>query len=137
MITVEQVAAKLNGNEYGNEGGDSLWKQCKAAGIVVVFGYSDDNMEFRGAIYDEIGCWDGGEVKLTHDGIVCNKCDNDRCPNFKPPKGAKKITAVWCPTTPACSWIYKTSIPHATFDIMEDGELYCRGIVFRLEDAKP
>ena len=32
------------------------------------------------------------------------------------------------------SWSYLTDIPHKTFDIMEDGEIYCRGIVFSLDD---
>ena len=32
------------------------------------------------------------------------------------------------------AWTYMTDIPHATFDVMDDGELYCRGIVFALAD---
>jgi hypothetical protein len=32
------------------------------------------------------------------------------------------------------SWSYETDIPHATFDVLEDGEVYCRGIVFALAD---
>lgn len=51
-------------------------------------------------------------------------------------KGCRVIEAVWCPDEPDCSWAYKTDIPHVTFDVVEDGELYCRGIVFRLADAK-
>ena len=32
-----------------------------------------------------------------------------------------------------CSWKYETEIPHATFRIMESGELYCVGIVFDIQ----
>jgi hypothetical protein len=42
--------------------------------------------------------------------------------------GEKYIDAVWCEGE--YSWTYKTNIPHATFDIWEDGEKYCKGIVF-------
>lgn len=33
------------------------------------------------------------------------------------------------------SWIYQTDIPHATFEIVEGDDPYCRGIVFALADA--
>ena len=32
------------------------------------------------------------------------------------------------------SWTYETAIPHATFEILEDEEKYCRGIVFDIKD---
>ena len=34
------------------------------------------------------------------------------------------------------TWCYKTDIPHETFMIYDDGEPYCRGIVFSIEDLK-
>ena len=33
------------------------------------------------------------------------------------------------------AWQYETEIPHATFEILEDGDKYCRGIVFDLADV--
>ena len=35
---------------------------------------------------------------------------------------------------PEYAWIYRTEIPHACFDILENGEKYCKGIVFSLND---
>ena len=32
------------------------------------------------------------------------------------------------------SWTFETDIPHETFNIYENGELFCVGIVFRMED---
>ena len=61
-LTIEQVAEQLNGNEYREEGSDQLWSDCKRHGIVVVFGASDDLMEFRGAIYDEASAYNGTTV---------------------------------------------------------------------------
>jgi hypothetical protein len=36
-----------------------------------------------------------------------------------------------------CSWTFRTGIPHATFNILEDGDLFCRGIVVDLRDLAP
>lgn len=136
MLTIEQVAKQMNGKEYREEEDSELFQQCEEAGIVVLFGASDDLAEFRGAVHDEVGVWDGGDIPITDKGLPSNKCEHDDCPYYlESLKGARNIEAVWCDADVKCSWSYKTDIPHVTFDIMEDGELYCRGIVFRLGDA--
>jgi hypothetical protein len=48
----------------------------------------------------------------------------------------QKIKAVWDPEDIDASWKIETEIPHETFDIMEDGELFCRGVVFHVDDVK-
>ncbi len=106
----------------------------KAAGLVAVFGGSDDLMEFRGAINDEIDCYGGGHAYLTPDGLLENKCDDSRCPYFEKAKvAAAKIKAIW--DQDGFSWVYETEIPHHTFVVMDEEETYCKGIVFRLADA--
>jgi len=35
------------------------------------------------------------------------------------------------------TFTYTTNIEHETFDIMEDGDTYCRGIVFSLDSMNP
>lgn len=133
----EELAAKLNGREYRNELTTEEAAAAKAAGLVVVYGYSDDNMEFEGAIRDEIGCYEGGTAYLTSAGLLQNDCDDDRCPHFKRLKEkAATIEAVWSESSDSPAWTYKTDIPHATFEIIEDGSPFCRGIVFALADVK-
>jgi hypothetical protein len=138
MLTIEEVAKRLNGCEYREEENDQeLIEAADKAGIVILFGASDDLAELRGAVTDEVGCFDGGDILITANGIPENKCEDQDCPYYKASlKGVRKIEAVWCDDDLQCAWSYKTDIPHATFDVMEDGELYCRGIVFRLADAK-
>jgi hypothetical protein len=134
-MNAQELAAMLNGREYGEEITDAEEAAAKAHGLVVLFGYSDDNMEFRGAIDDEVGCCDGGEAFLTRDGLLQNECPDVDCPYFaKLLKSAAKIEAVW--DTDGYSWVYRTDIPHATFEVMEGAEKFCRGIVFALEDVK-
>ena len=110
-ITIKDFANRLNGRRIGQEITREEAKEAKDLGFVVVFGYSDDNAEFRGAIEDEVDCFDGGRVFDRY---------------------GKYIDAVWCED--GFSWIYNTNIKHETFEIIEDdGCDYCRGIVFKYD----
>lgn len=140
-MTKEEFASGLNNREYGSELTQYERQRAKESGLVVVYGASDDLIEFDGAIRDEGGCYDGGDVYFDRTGVAQNG-----------EKLANKITAVWCgkvDNEPAgdlsefqtengetITWTYKTDIPHATFMVYEDGEPYCRGIVFSIEDIK-
>jgi hypothetical protein len=132
-MDIKEVAEKLNDNENTNELNGVDVKELENNGIVVVFGASDDLMEFCGAIYDEIDARNGTTVYITKNGLLVNQCDEENCPYFQEIlKNCKsKIIAIWGMDN--ISWQYITDIPHETLDIMEDGEIYCKGIVFRLE----
>lgn len=134
MLTVAQAAEQLNGSEYGREGSKELWAEMKAARLVAVFGASDDLMEFRGAIDDEVGCYNGGTAYVTRSGLLRNDCDSDDCPHFARAKeAATPIVAMW--GVRGFSWLYDTWVLHKTFLVKEDGENYCQGIVFALADV--
>ena len=137
-MTKEELAKKLNGRKYREEITPEEEQEAKSNNLVVVFGASDDLMEFRGAIYDEIGVWEGGVVSIDKNGPIINECDSDECPYFERRKElGTKIEAIWAPPEYRCvSWAYKTEIPHAKFSVMEDGKVYCRGIVFSLDDVR-
>lgn len=135
----DELAAKLIGATYDtmirtDEIFQPVYSAAKSHGLVVVFGASDDLMEFRGAIHDELGAYGGTTAYLISDGLLTNDCADWECPYFaKLKKAAKTIEACW--DQDGYSWIFKTNIPHATFEITEDGEPYCRGIVFELNAA--
>ena len=134
-MDVKVAAAALDGNEYGNEGSPALFADMKAAGLVAVFGASDDLTEFRGAIHDEVGSWDGGTAYVTSEGLYTPRCDNEDCPHEKfERERAVPIHAKWDDGS-GFSWRYETVIPHEKFVIVEDGETYCEGIVFALADV--
>lgn len=135
-MNAKELAEKLNGCEIGNETTKEIESIAKDNGLVIVFGASDNLMEFRGAIDEELGAWDGTKVKLNADGLLLTECDNDDCPYFAKLilESTFLIEALWC--NGDIQWTYKTNIPHETFDIMEDGEVYCRGIVFLLKDLE-
>ena len=133
-MTCKELAELLDGRQYLNEISLEEQEKAKDSGLVVVFGYSDDNIEFTGAIRDEIGCYEGGKVYVK-DGKIFK---DNFMENGMPIDERYAITAIFAPKNPYCSWIYKTDIPHETFKIYEDDELYCVGIVFdinRLEET--
>ncbi|MDR1454939.1 MAG: hypothetical protein LBJ01_04745 [Tannerella sp.] len=138
-MTKEGLAALLDGRKYGDEISKQEAEDAKKDGLVVVFGASDDLMEFRGAIYDESNCYEGGTAYLNENGLL-EECDNENCPHFKKLKEkAKKIEALWCAVKTKdsyISWTYRTDIPHSTFNVIEDKEIYCKGIVFNINDLK-
>lgn len=140
-ITKEQLAARLNNCEYGAEITNKEEQWARENNLVVVFGYSDDNVELRGAINDEIGCGNGSEFRINKLGVMMEPDYDEKYVLEKfnvyelVTMGGQKITTVW--NAEGYSWIYKTDIPHVTFDILDDdigSEKYCRGIIFNLED---
>lgn len=140
-MTKETLAALLNGREYGDEITREEEARAKAARLVTVFGYSDDNIELRGAIHGEAGCFGGKTFRVDDEGIHPTWEDGDDksledAREFfrRESKPFKMLTAIW--SAEGYSWVYKTDLPHATFEIMEDGQKFCRGIVFSLEDLK-
>jgi len=133
MSKKEELAIKLDGREYGEEITPQEEAFAKENRLVVVFGASDDLMEIRGIVYDELSAWGGTSGYFVVDGLLKSACECDDCPYYlNLMKCAHEVKALW--NKEGYSWIYETNIPHATFDILEDGEKYCRGIVFCLDD---
>ncbi len=139
-MTAKELAIELNGRDTGEEMEWGEAQDAKDAGLVVVYGYSDDNVEFRGAINHETDSYDGGTVYLTANGVLegpaCSCAEDCECPYFaKEREKAKTIKAVWHNEGGPC-WTFETDIPHETFTIMEDGAPWCIGIVFSMEALK-
>lgn len=133
-MNIKELADKLDGRKIGEEITEDEVAEAVQNNLVVVFGASDDLMEFRGKIVGELGAYEGTTAKLTKDEILYTIHDLCiECPCFRKVYAtAMEIKAVWHDEGNPC-WTYETDIPHETFDIMEDGEIYCVGIVFSIE----
>lgn len=141
-MTKEELAAQLNGREYRHEISDHEEKDAKANDLVVIFGASDDLCELRGAINDELGAYREALI-LIKDGKLLQEIDDDDIDTLKKydalglviklHQEATKIHACWC-TEPGYSWTYRTTAPHATFEVVEGEEKYCRGIIIDLKE---
>ncbi|MBA1195596.1 hypothetical protein G7011_00515 [Pseudomonas plecoglossicida] len=136
-MTKEELAAQLTGLEYPTRIPGSLIVAAQSVGLVILCGASDDLMEFYGARREEIGCYDGGTAFVDADGVLpdrdCLDGDEEIAEYVQRQKSAKAIEALWCKED-GYSWTYKTDIPHATFEVVEGGQPYCRGIVFALAE---
>ncbi len=133
-MTKEEAAQQLHGCEYLKEGSKALFEAMKESGLVAVYGGSDDLVYFAGAVSDELGAGERSTYLFTRDGLIQNECENDDCPyHAKLKKAGIPLKTVW--DRDGISWQYETKIPHATFDVMEDGDIYCRGIVFALAEV--
>ena len=140
-MTKEELAARLHGRSIGKEITPEEEQLAKDAGLVVVFGYSDDNVELRGVIHDEAGCYNGGEVELCEDESVLeawDQVDHDSeraCEEYFERKGLphKTLVCKWGEGE-TYSWTYEIGVPCASFDVLENGEPWCRGIVFAIAD---
>ena len=82
------------------------------------------------------GCCDGGEVRIHRKGVLEDHdetCECEFCGYQAKADKCAVIDAQW-DQEDGYSWTYKTDIPHATFEVMEDGEHYCRGLVIDIND---
>lgn len=142
-LTKEALAEKLNGMEYGDEIDTVLLKDAKAFRLLIVYGASDDLMEFDGFESDELNAYNGTTAHVDFLGLLPERnsfegdgSDDAELHNFfHRRERSKPIKAVWHDIGPV-SWTFDTDIPHATFDILEDGRVYCRGIVIFLGDLE-
>lgn len=139
-MTAAELAERLNGMTYGDRIEPALLAQARADGLVIVFGASDDLIEFEGAIDDEAGASSGEGIRVDAAGIepnfetLCDDYDQNGLRDyFRREPGFRGITMLWCAEA-GYSWTYRTDITHFTFEIVEDGEPYCRGLVFNVAD---
>lgn len=139
-VNAHELAAMIDGVTCGNEVTVRTKILAAQNGLVIVYGASDDLMEFDGAIEAELSAYGGRVASVTRDGVVVPPdCDPEfrMCPYYEAAiKHCKKIKAVWCPDGTDFAWVYETDIPHEVFRVLEDGEHYCLGIVFSVEDLK-
>ena len=119
-------ATKFDGREYGREFTKEEVRELKEKGIVVLYGASDDLCELDGAIYDENDCYMADEnmyceFTITKDGFNESTIDNINKLQITRNHGV---------------WNYKISglFNYEEFTIVEDGEPYCRAMLFYKED---
>lgn len=131
--SIEQVAEKMNGREYGEE--LTWWEELilKNNGIVVAFWASDDLVEFRWAIIDEVGYYKSKEIPFDENWIMESDCEED-CPYFHEyVKNNKKWTVTSRSFVDNRTHDIETTFEHSKFTIKEEWEDYCIWVVFKLK----
>ena len=138
-MTKWSLASTISGRQYGEELTNEECALAKKHGLVVLYGASDDLIEIRGVVYDEIGMYNGGDFQLTAEGVIEFWGDNgeklkDEAMKWFAKQALPKalITTKW--SVGDYSWVISSDIPFEPFDIMEDSEKFCRGIVISVSD---
>lgn len=135
-MTIKDVALMLDGREYGSEVSPAEEIQFKNAGIVVVYGYSDDLVEFEGAVNTEIGIWNTGNIPLLNGVPFDVPCATEEfethcCPLLKEvAKMLKYIKARFGIN----GWELDADFPCEKFTVVEEGDACGVGLVYALAD---
>ena len=145
-MTKEELAAILNGRQYGQEVADHEMGVIKAAGLIVLFGESDDLLELRGAIYDEVGAYKGRSFVLFSYKDTYEIADLDQIKELEEARQqvaaedsrdrGNVVKVVWGPKDVDATWLVTTPLPHAPFDILRRDRLFCRGLVIDVKDLR-
>lgn len=127
-MTKKEWSQKLNNRQYREEITAEEEIQAKKDGVLICFGASDDLLELRGILHDEVGVYTDGqeEVALDSKGVILTE--------ERVSESHSVVFCIW--NEGGYSWYFKSNIPFEPFDILEEGERYCRGIVLSLEDIK-
>jgi hypothetical protein len=153
MITAKEVAEKLNGCNYRDEDSHFNEKELEEAGIIVLFGASDDLLEVRGAIHDEWGA--PGKVMLIHtpahgwdlrgEGYIDEHEDILKylgCYDYATKYYIEPQRDVPVPFKGGlvdASWNINAVLPPETeyylFDVLDEEDLYCKGMVIKLPSS--
>ena len=136
---VQEFADRINGQEYPLSDKNLDLKYAKKNNLVVVFGNSDDLLEFRGAIDEELGAYEGTtayvinrtaieEREFEDDFVILQKY------GFLTEKPLTFVQSIWSPEEVKACWLIKVNgFESAHFDVMEDDGIFCRGSVFLLK----
>jgi len=134
-VDISTLATRLDGTEYPPRFSKEIIARARESGLVFAYCVSDDNLCFDGAICDDASAYGGKKVRVDAKGIIPDfrvlvKDDIDAMRDFfRRENGGVEIEAVWHDGGPI-AWTFETSVPHETFDIVENGDIFCRGIVF-------
>lgn len=133
---IQSFADRLDGEEYPLR---VDFEYAKANSLVVAFCLSDDLLEFRGAIFDELDASEGtlayifngkaiSEDELIQDQEVLQKY------GFLSSRPSLSVEAIWEPEGGIDAvWLVKVmGTESASFNVMEDGRVFCQGAVFQL-----
>lgn len=114
MSMLKETSVMLDGKEYYDEFNhavECVENYARDNGVVIAYGVSDDLLELRGAYEEEYGLLGGVVVPLN----------------------SKKIKAEWCPKSKGCSWLISVDAEEfEEFTVMEEGDVFCYGVVFYL-----
>lgn len=137
-MSAKELAALLNGRPYPLYIHREERERARASRLVVVYGHSDDLLEFDGAIYEEVGAYNGGKAQIVGDRLIEEPDQDEReilekfgvLDQVANPEGAVTVTAKW--NAEGYSWYIEADALFEPFDVLDGENRFCRGIVLDL-----
>lgn len=147
---IKKIAQELNNIDYYDINHylrNDISAPLKENGIVVAFGQSDDLLEFRGAIDDEIDCYYQTKLLWLDDRFINYDDANEICGWLDDEYGSLFVSQIkkMCENTKYISintdsdmyqFEYEMNFPSEQFNIIKDGEVYGVGFVFDIKSLK-
>ncbi|MDM4014945.1 hypothetical protein [Roseiconus lacunae] len=133
---VGSFAERLNGRERREEITDDEIQTAKENGLVVIYGHSDDLVILAGAISDEVSAFGGTTFRFAKCGLCRDWDEIDHDDLFQVREFIRReslptieVRALWCELGYRWAWWIETDGECGVFEIFDDGEPFCRGIV--------
>ncbi len=126
-MTLKKFTERINGRQYLNELTDEDIQIAKENGFLIIYGYSDDNVEVDGIFRDEFGAYNGTTVFYRPSDKSVYESEDSR-------EGDIEINCLWCAEDSEFTWSFKTSLIHETFEIYDGDEKFCLGIVIDINN---
>lgn len=127
-MTAAELAAKLDGKDFMTEMPEDDARENR---LFIVFGYSDDLIEIRGFQDEEIYAFSGETFYINPETGYVAAEEGDETEYFK------NTVSNWGKVYGEYKnrvWEFETKIPHSTFNLYDEDDLFCKGIVFSMDD---
>lgn len=139
-MTAKELATLLDGREYRQEITAAEEAQAKESGLLVIFAYSDDLIQFRGIIDDEVDAYNDIELYINPNGSILQAEDgfddySDYIRHLQENNDNRLMTHIKVQFKKDLSgknriWqSIATDVSHETFKVMNEGELFVEGLV--------
>lgn len=148
-LTKEKLAEMLDGRDLTHEYDSPTWREAYDNNLVVLFGHSDDLIEVRGAVHDEIYSYGDENLALV---LAGEKIDDEEdvtnmdipavlplSDEYNQSNNPRLITVRYgSEENTQADWEFDTVMPHATFMLNLNGrKFFCKGIVIDLDEITP
>lgn len=143
MANLDTLVELIGEIEYGDDIPAAANQLAETIGAAIIYGYSDDGVIADGVVEDQGSAYEGNTLWLDRKGFLPINEDLtfeddgptsiDKCRELvKRFDSAVKVKAIWHDS--GVAWTYEFEGEHRTFEIKEDGEVWCKGIVFLLPE---
>lgn len=136
---LKEFARKLDDLEFNDFEPSIMFAEAKERGIVILYNIHPMTCVLKGAIHSETDCYVGKIAFIDSTGFSRRFyfTDPEERFSYKNWKENKDIEfRIKCNSEGNPYWRYETKIPHEKFDVYEDGELFCEGIIFYADELK-